>query len=248
MLGAAGCEKGDRKPMCPVARPSEFFMLMHRLLLLLAFFLVSAPSARAGDFALHDGDTVVFLGDSITAARTYGKIIENYTLLRFPDRKVRFINAGVGGDTAAGGLRRLDRDVFAHKPTVLLVAYGVNDIGWGTKADDQHKKLYLQGVRGIVEACNEHKVRVYICSAAITAEDPAKAEKGFLQTMCDEGMELSRSLGGHSIDVDARCGLFSERCWPRTRRSPTRTSTTHCTRPMACISTISASWQWPLPS
>ena len=130
------------------------------------------------------------------------KIIENYTLLRFPDRKVRFINAGVGGDTAAGGLRRLDRDVFAHKPTVLLVAYGVNDIGWGTKADDQHKKLYLQGVRGIVEACNEHKVRVYICSAAITAEDPAKAEKGFLQTMCDEGMELSRSLGGHSIDVD----------------------------------------------
>src|ERR687897_1197137 len=98
-----------------------------------------ATIARA-DFAIKDGDTVVFLGDSITAARTYGKVIENYTLLRYPDRKVRFVNAGWGGDTAAGGLKRLDRDVFAHNPTVLTVAYGVNDIGWGTKADAEHKQ------------------------------------------------------------------------------------------------------------
>src|SRR5215472_10981200 len=79
--------------------------------------ILSGP-ARA-EFALRDGDTVVFLGDSITAARTYGKIVENYTLLRFPGRTVRFVNSGRGGDTAAGGLRRLDRDVFAHGATVL---------------------------------------------------------------------------------------------------------------------------------
>jgi hypothetical protein len=58
---------------------------------------------RADDFAFKEGDTVVFLGDSITAARTYGKIVENYTLLRYPDRKVRFVNAGRGGDTAPAG-------------------------------------------------------------------------------------------------------------------------------------------------
>jgi lysophospholipase L1-like esterase len=157
--------------------------------------------APAADFALKDGDTVVFLGDSITAARTYGKLIENYTLLRFPERKVRFVNAGQGGDTASGGLKRLDREVFAHKPTVVTVAYGVNDIGWGTKADADHKKAYLDGVRGIVEACANRGVRVYVCSAAATAEDPAKAETGFLQTMCDEGMDLAKSLGGRAIDV-----------------------------------------------
>jgi hypothetical protein len=48
--------------------------------------LLSAGPPPAADFALRDGDTVVFLGDSITAARTYGKIIEDYTLRRFPDR------------------------------------------------------------------------------------------------------------------------------------------------------------------
>src|ERR1700737_4817680 len=80
-------------------------------LVLATLVLIAAGDGRA-DYALRDGDTVVFLGDSITAARTYGKIVENYTLLRFPDRKVRFINAGWGGDTAAGGLKRLERDVL----------------------------------------------------------------------------------------------------------------------------------------
>src|SRR5215211_7723135 len=95
-------------------------------LALLALTLL-APGLVRAEHALRDGDTVVFLGDSITAARTYGKIIEDYTLLRFPERKVRFLNAGWGGDTAAGGLKRLERDVFALGATVLTVAYGVND-------------------------------------------------------------------------------------------------------------------------
>ncbi len=154
-----------------------------------------------GDFALRDQDTVVFLGDSITAARGYTKLVEEYTLLRFPDRKVRFVNAGKGGDTASGALARLDRDVFGQGATVVTVAFGINDIGWGMKADAEHKQIYLDGIRGIVQACNAHKVRVFICSPAITAENPDSAEKGFLQAMTDEGMTLARSLGAGSIDL-----------------------------------------------
>jgi lysophospholipase L1-like esterase len=162
--------------------------------------LASCGRAQA-EFALHDGDTVVFLGDSITAARTYGKIVENYTLLRFPDRKVHFINAGWGGDTAAGGLKRLERNVFDRGATVLIVAYGINDIGWGLHADAEHKRIYLDAIRGIVAKCKARGVCVFIGSAAITAEDPERAEQGFLQTMCDEGMAIARELGEHSIDI-----------------------------------------------
>ena len=57
---------------------------MKALLILLA----SLGIARA-DFALRDGDTLAFLGDSITAARGYTKIVEHYTLMRYPDRKIR---------------------------------------------------------------------------------------------------------------------------------------------------------------
>jgi len=37
---------------------------------------VHGATAQTAEFALRDGDTVVILGDSITAARTYGKIME----------------------------------------------------------------------------------------------------------------------------------------------------------------------------
>src|SRR4051812_35721688 len=162
---------------------------------------VVAAVASAGDFAIGDGDTVVFLGDSITAARTYSKVIEEYTLLRYPHRQVRFINVGWGGDTAAGGLARLQKDVFDRGATVLTVAYGINDIGWGGKADAEHRQKYLDSIRGIVEQCKAHHVRVFICSAAITASDPDKTEHEFLQAMCDEGMKISRDAGEGAIDV-----------------------------------------------
>ncbi|HEX8201710.1 MAG TPA: GDSL-type esterase/lipase family protein, partial [Isosphaeraceae bacterium] len=162
---------------------------------------VALTHTGRAEFALRDDDTVVFLGDSITAARTYGKIVENYNLLRFPDRAVRFVNAGTGGDTAAGGLQRLERDVFARNATVLIVAYGINDIGWGLAADEDHKRIDLDAVRGIIERCRARAIRVFLCSAAVTAEDPETAETGFLQRLGDEALALARSLGAGAIDV-----------------------------------------------
>jgi len=158
-------------------------------------------ASALADFALHDGDTVVFLGDSITAARQYGKIIEDYTLLRFPTRKIRFINAGKGGETMKGSLARLDDDVFAKGATVLTVAYGINDIGWGTKADEAHKREYLDSLSELLDRCEKHHVRVFLCSAAVTAEDPEKSANNFLQKMCDEGLALAKSKGAGAIDV-----------------------------------------------
>ena len=163
--------------------------------------LITGSPARSEGFAVRDGDTVVFLGDSITATRGYGKIIENYTLLRFPDRTVRFINAGIGGDTAAGGLTRLQRDVFDHGATLLTVAFGINDIGWGLHADEEHRRRYLDSIRGIVQACRDRGVRVYVCSAAVTGGDPDKTENDYLQQMCDEGLAVARQEGGQTIDV-----------------------------------------------
>ena len=134
-----------------------------------------AAPCRAGSntngFALKDGDTMVFLGDSITAARGYTKIVELYTLMRHPEARVKFWNAGQGGDTASGAVSRLERDVFAHGATVVTVAFGVNDIGWGTKADQEHKQKYLDGIRTIVTECQKRHVRVFICSPAVLHQD-----------------------------------------------------------------------------
>lgn len=186
--------------------------------LLLAPAPAPAPTPARAEFAIRDGDTVVFLGDSITGARVYGKIIENYTLLRFPDRKGRFINAGLGGDTAAGGLKRLERDVFARGATLVTVAYGINDIGWGMKTDDDHRGAYLDGIRGIVEACQKRGVRVFVCSAAVTAADPNTSEHDVLQSMCDEGMAIARSLGAATIDVQRTMRAIQKKVWEANAR------------------------------
>ena len=168
---------------------------------LLLYLIAVLQPLRAADFALHDGDTLAFLGDSITAARGYTKIVEHYTCMRFPDRRVRFVNAGQGGDTAFGSLQRLERDVFAQGATVLTVAFGINDIGWGTKADDTHRQMYLDGIREIVTRSQKRGIRVFICSPAITAESPDTAEVGYLQKMTDDGLALARSFGAETIDL-----------------------------------------------
>src|SRR5277367_1150747 len=73
-------------------------------LFLCSFLLLLAPFRVFGqDFVLHDGDTVVFYGDSITAQRLYTKFVEDFVLTRYPTMHVRFVNAGVGGDTVYGG-------------------------------------------------------------------------------------------------------------------------------------------------
>ncbi len=180
--------------------------------LLAGALLATAGEARA-DFALRDGDTVVFLGDSVTAARTYGKMVENYTLLRFPGRKVRFFNAGIGGDTAAAALARLDRDVFSRGATVVTVCFGMNDVGWGLTADGAHVKAHLDGVRAIVRACKQRHARVYVLSPAVTAADPAKTEGDFLERLGEQAMAVARQMGEGAIDVHGTMRAIQRRIW-----------------------------------
>ncbi|HZZ43595.1 MAG TPA: GDSL-type esterase/lipase family protein [Tepidisphaeraceae bacterium] len=178
------------------------------LILLIALF---STSTRAADFALRDNDTVVLLGDSITAEGTWGKILETYTLLCFPDRKIHFINAGQGGDTITGALSRLDRDLFANHATAVIVCFGINDIAWGAKADPAHRQAYLDSTRELIQRCQSHHVRVYFCSAPVTAADPDKSENNYLQKMCDDGISLARSLGESTIDIQRTMRQIQQR-------------------------------------
>jgi acyl-CoA thioesterase I len=81
-----------------------------------------APSA--------DAPRVVFLGDSLTAglgvdaAHAYPALIQDR--LRAAGYPHLVVNAGVSGDTSAGGLRRLDWSLKG-RVDVIVVALGAND-------------------------------------------------------------------------------------------------------------------------
>ncbi|MDQ8201018.1 SGNH/GDSL hydrolase family protein [Pelagicoccus enzymogenes] len=106
------------------------------LLFLCACFLGLGPSLHAADsqakpFAelveLQDGDTFVFLGDSITHQCLYTQYVETYFYTRYPARRIRFRNAGVSGDAASDALLRFEEDVAAFKPDYVSVLLGMND-------------------------------------------------------------------------------------------------------------------------
>lgn len=106
-------------------------------------------SARAEMF--KDGETVVFLGDSITAGGRYYNVISDYYLTRFPERTIRFVNAGRSGDSAGGSLKRLQEDVIEKKPTSVAIMLGMNDVGRGSyvaNPDDKKKAAQLNALNG----------------------------------------------------------------------------------------------------
>jgi lysophospholipase L1-like esterase len=77
----------------------------------------------------ENGDVICFLGDSITDGGIYCKDIADFYATRYPEKKIKVINCGIGGDTAAGAMGRLGWDVLAHHPTVVAIMLGMNDIG-----------------------------------------------------------------------------------------------------------------------
>ena len=96
----------------------------------LAALFTAAVSAQT--FALHDGDRVVFYGDSITDQRLYTTFAETYVVTRFPKLDVTFVHSGWGGDRVNGGGGgpidvRLWRDVLPFNPTVVTIMLGMND-------------------------------------------------------------------------------------------------------------------------
>jgi acyl-CoA thioesterase-1 len=100
------------------------------------------------------------LGDSITAgyglARGEGPPARLEALLRERGREVRVLDAGVSGDTTAGGLARLDW-ALADRPDAVIVALGGNDGLRGLPPDQTFANL-----AAILDRLRERRIPVLL--------------------------------------------------------------------------------------
>jgi len=88
---------------------------------------------------LQDGQTLLFIGDSITdcgrreAAHSplgngYVKMLSDLLTVREPAKKIQVINRGIGGNTVDDLRSRWQEDVLSHRPEWLSIKIGINDL------------------------------------------------------------------------------------------------------------------------
>jgi len=197
-----------------------------RSLLLAGFgvWLNLASPMVAGDFLIHDGDRVVFLGDSITEQRLYTTFIEAYVLTRHPQWQLTFRNTGWAGDTAffrsrchtdGGKLmganeatqqpmiddfikRGLGRDVLPLKPTVVTIDLGMNDIF--IKPTEKVYPTYLRCVTKMVKVLQENGARTILLT-------PQPIEPKRPDPDHDENNQALRKFSDGLQEVAAKTGV-----------------------------------------
>jgi acyl-CoA thioesterase-1 len=144
------------------------------------------PSAPAAPDPVPARPRVVVLGDSIAAG--YGLRREESFPARLQERIDRaglgfeVVNAGVSGDTSAGGLRRLDW-ALEGDVRVLVVELGGNDGLRGLPPDELRKNL-----TAIVHAARERHLAVLLCGM----EAPPNAGQDYAAAFRDAYTRVAR--------------------------------------------------------
>jgi len=139
---------------------------------------------------LQPNDLILFTGDSITDAgrrdpayrplgRGYVHFAANWLLARSPELNLRFVNTGVSGDTTRTLLWRWQRDCLAHKPDVVSILIGVNDV-WCRHAGDEllERSVDIEEFESnyaamLTALSNSHNCRIALMEPFMFCDDPS---------------------------------------------------------------------------
>ena len=90
------------------------------------------------ELCIAGGQTMVLIGDSITdcgrraeaapLGSGYVALFTDLVMAKYPERQIRFVNTGIGGNTVLDLAERWEADALAHRPDWLAVMIGINDL------------------------------------------------------------------------------------------------------------------------
>ena len=135
---------------------------------------------------------VVFFGDSITQQGVepggYITRIDSICKLENKAAEFEFISSGIGGNKVYDLYLRLDDDVLAKNPDIVVIYIGVNDVwhkaSFGTGTDpDKFERFY----NAILKKLKERNVKVILCTPAVIGErtDFSKQQDGDMNRYSD---------------------------------------------------------------
>ncbi len=130
--------------------------------------LCGISGVQASGIAVKDGQTIAFLGDSITDDgwnNPTGFVRLTVAGLKANDIRVASIPAGIRGNTSDQMRERLKRDVLDKKPDWMILSCGVND------ARGVPLARFKTNITAIVDRCKTGGVKVVILTATVIGED-----------------------------------------------------------------------------
>lgn len=126
-------------------------------------------------FTMQKKSKVIFFGDSITelGARPGGYItrVDSMCKLAGKGDEFEFAGAGIGGNKVYDLYLRMEEDVLAKNPDIVVIYVGVNDVWhksmFGTGTDpDKFEKFY----QAIINKMRSKNIRVMLCTPAVVGE------------------------------------------------------------------------------
>ncbi len=137
---------------------------------------------------------IICFGDSVTGVYYHSGSRRAYTdmlgiaLRRVsPDSKVEMINAGLSGHTTVNALARIDHDVLRHKPDLVTVMYGLNDMTRVPLED------YRANLKEIVQKCRAIGAEVVLATPNNVTTTSARPTQKLIQ-YCDAVREVAAEM------------------------------------------------------
>ncbi len=151
---------------------------------------------------------VIFFGDSITQAGVnpggYIKRIDSMCTAENKATDFEFLGAGISGNKVYDLYLRMDSDVLAKSPDIVVIYIGVNDVwhkatsGTGTDAD-KFEKFY----QAIINTLIAQKIKVILCTPAVIGErtDNSNQQDGDLNYYSNVIRNLSQKNNVPLVDL-----------------------------------------------
>lgn len=152
---------------------TNFFSLV--LALLMPVPAVPDDDVAAMRVALKKGDRIIFFGDSLTnlageekpkehVSKGYVRIVRETLQENHKDKGIEVDWVATGGHTVPDLLERVDRDVIAKKPTIVVIQIGCND------ARRIAKDKFRSSLEELIDRLQAANIQVIQCSLTSVGE------------------------------------------------------------------------------
>jgi len=165
--------------------------------------------------------TVLILGDSLSAAygieRSDGWVTLLQDRLERQGYNYRVVNASISGETTAGGLRRLPKQLERHDPALVVVELGANDGLRGQSLNTMRSNL-----RQIVQLSQNNGAAVLLLGMYIPANYGAAYVQKFHAVFVELAAELETGLVDFMLEPIAfdESNFLADRIHPNAAAQP----------------------------